>query len=62
MKPNVSEADFTVLVNQTGLPLSAEQRADIYAVYGLIEQQVARVHAPLPRAAEPALIFKPGAP
>jgi hypothetical protein len=61
MKPSISETDFAVLVAQTGLPLSAEQRADIYAIYGLVEQQVARMHAPLPRAAEPALVFKPGA-
>ena len=28
MKPSVSEAEFDVMVKQTGLPLSAEQKAD----------------------------------
>ncbi|WP_159995165.1 hypothetical protein [Roseomonas sp. 18066] len=60
MKPSISEQDFSVLVAQAGLPLSAEQQRDIYAIYGLVEQQVARMHAPLPRAAEPALTFTPG--
>ncbi|MDJ0390469.1 hypothetical protein QMO56_20350 [Roseomonas sp. E05] len=61
MKPRISEADFAVLVEQSGLPLSLEQRRDLFAVYGHLEQQVALVHAPLPREAEPALVFRCGA-
>jgi hypothetical protein len=60
MKPSISEQDFSVLVAQSGLPLSPEQKQDLFQVYGFIEQQVARVHAPLPREAEPALIFRFG--
>jgi hypothetical protein len=60
MTPSISEQDFSVLVAQTGLPLSPEQKRDLYEIYGFIEQQVARVHAPLPREAEPALIFRLG--
>ncbi len=59
MKPTISEADFAVLVAQTGLPLSPAQSHDIYEVYGLIEAMRDRVHAPLPREAEPALVFTP---
>ena len=59
MKPTISEADFAVLVAQTGLPLSPAQSHDIYEVYGLIEAMRDRVHAPLPREAEPGLIFAP---
>ena len=59
MKPTISEADFAVLVSQTGLTLTAGQSHDIYAVYGLIEAMRDRVHAPLPREAEPSLTFEP---
>ena len=59
MKPTISQAEFAVLVTQTGLTLTAEQSHDIYAVYGLIEAMRDRVHAPLPRGAEPSLIFQP---
>ncbi len=59
MKPKISETDFAVLVGQTGLPLTASQSHDIYEVYGLIEAMRDRVHAPLPREAEPSLIFQP---
>jgi hypothetical protein len=62
VKASITEQDFAVLVTRAGLPLSAEQRTDLYAVYGLLEQQLARVHAPLPREAEPSLIFAPMAP
>ncbi len=59
MTPEISEHDFAVLVAQSGLTLSPEQRRDLFGVYGYLEQQVARVHAPLPREAEPALVFRP---
>jgi hypothetical protein len=59
VKPKISEADFAVLVAQTGLTLTATQRQDIYDVYGLVEAMRERVHAPLPREAEPSLIFQP---
>ncbi|PZP41867.1 MAG: hypothetical protein DI601_19775 [Azospirillum brasilense] len=62
MKASITEQDFAVLVARAGLPLSVEQRADLYAVYGLLEQQLVRVHAPLPREAEPSLVFAPMAP
>lgn len=59
MKASITEQDFAVLVARAGLPLNAEQRADLYAVYGLLEQHLVRVHAPLPREAEPSPIFAP---
>lgn len=61
MTPSISEADFTVLVTRAGLPLTSAQSHDIYEIYGLIEAIQARVHAPLPREAEPAAIFTPHA-
>jgi hypothetical protein len=60
MKAGISEPEFYALVAQSGLPLSPEQKQDLFEIFGFIEQQVARVHAPLPREAEPALIFRCG--
>ena len=57
MKPNISEAEFEVLAKQTGLPLSAAQKAEIYGAYGILEALIARVQTPLPREAEPAHMF-----
>ena len=59
MKPNISEAAFSALAAQTGLPLSEAQKRALYEVYGTIEAMVARVTQPVPREAEPALIFNP---
>jgi hypothetical protein len=53
----ISEADFEVLVARSGLPLSAEQKATLRAIYPTFQAIVARVTEPLPREAEPALIF-----
>ena len=57
MKPRISEADFAVLVAQSGLTLTPGQRQDIYDIYGLVEAMRDRVHSPLPREAEPSLVF-----
>jgi hypothetical protein len=59
MKPNISQAEFEVLIAQTGLPLSAAQRAALYEPYALVEAMVALVSKPMPREAEPSLIFTP---
>lgn len=59
MKPGISEVAFEALVAQTGLPLSQAQKQELYAAYAILESMLARVAAPLPREAEPALIFVP---
>ena len=58
MNPKISRQDFEVLLDRTGLPLSAGQRAALHAPYAYIEAMVARVHAPRPREAEPAVLFR----
>jgi hypothetical protein len=50
---------FSTLVDQTGLNLTAEQKSDLFGVYPLFQAMVARATPPLPREAEPALIFLP---
>jgi len=59
MKPNISEAEFEVLVARTGLPLSAEQKRTIYDAYWMLEGMIARVNTPMPVELEPAHIFVP---
>ena len=57
MKPSVSEAEFEVMVKQTGLPLSAEQRTTLYDAYWMLEAMIAKVNTPMPREIEPAHMF-----
>ena len=59
MPASISKSAFDVLVAQTGLPLDDAQKSMLYAAYPLLEQMIARVTAPMPREAEPALIFVP---
>jgi hypothetical protein len=59
MKPSIDAATFDVLITQTGLPLSPEQKAALYEPYAILETMVAMVAKPMPREAEPSLIFLP---
>ena len=59
MPPKLTTAEFEVLVAQAGLPLNAAQKLEIHHAYALLEGMLARVNTPLPREAEPALIFTP---
>lgn len=55
--PNVSREEFEILAAQTGLPLSDEQKATLFAVYPTLLGLIARATAPMPREAEPSLTF-----
>jgi diketogulonate reductase-like aldo/keto reductase len=57
MKPSVSQAEFTIMVKQTGLPLSMEQTGMLYDAYSILEAMIARVNKPMPREIEPAHTF-----
>ncbi len=59
MKTSVSEAEFDVMAMQTGLPLSAEQKATLYEAYGMLQAMISRVNTPMPREVEPAHMFTP---
>jgi hypothetical protein len=59
MSPSISEAEFEALCRRNGLVLTAEQRRGIFEGYAYLEAMIARVNTPLPREAEPALIFTP---
>jgi hypothetical protein len=59
MKTRVSEAEFDVMLAQTGLPLSTQQKATLYGAYGMLEAMITRVNSPMPREVEPAHMFTP---
>jgi hypothetical protein len=57
--PPVTKEEFDVLAAQTGLPLSDAQKATLFEVYPILQDMIACVTAPMPREAEPSLIFVP---
>ena len=59
MKPSISETEFEVMVKQTSLPLSAEQKTTLYDAYWMLEAMIARVNGPMPIEIEPAHMFTP---
>jgi hypothetical protein len=59
MKPSVRETEFDVMVKQTGLPLSAEQKATLYEAYWMLEAMIALVNTPMLPESEPAHMFIP---
>jgi hypothetical protein len=59
MPPTITPEAFDALIAQTGLPLSNEQKATLLAVWPMLQELIARATAPMPREAEPALIFVP---
>ncbi len=59
MTSPLSKQEFDTLAAQTGLPLSDAQKATLLAVYPVLQAIMARVTAPMPREAEPSLIFYP---
>ena len=55
----MTKEDFDVLAARTGLPLSEAQKATLLTAYPTLMALIARVAAPMPREAEPSLIFTP---
>jgi len=56
----MTKQEFDTLAKATGLPLSEAQTATLFAVYPTLQAIIARASAPMPREAEPALIFRAG--
>ena len=55
----MDKAEFSTLVDRTGLTLTDDQKATLFAVYPMFQAMVARATPTMPREAEPALIFQP---
>ena len=51
--------EFSTLVDQSGLTLSDEQKSVLFAAYPMFQAMVIRATPPMPREAEPAVIFQP---
>ena len=51
--------EFGKRLDQTGLTLTDQQKAGLLEAYPLFAALVARATAPLPREAEPSVIFMP---
>jgi hypothetical protein len=57
MRPSISEAEFDVLCKCIPVPLTPEQKADLYVAYERLERMRELVRKPRSHAAEPAHIF-----
>ena len=59
MTAPIDDTAFAALVATSGLTLSAAQLMSLREGYALVVPLLERLHAPLPREAEPALTFTP---
>jgi hypothetical protein len=50
---------FGRMLDQTGLSLTDAQKAVLFGAYPMFQATVARATAPLPREAEPCVVFTP---
>jgi hypothetical protein len=55
----MDKSEFSTLVDQSGLRLTDEQKSVLFGAYPLFQAMIGRATLPLPREAEPAVIFMP---
>jgi hypothetical protein len=55
----MGKEEFGTLVDQSGLKLTDAQKSGLFAVYPMFQAMVARATPPMPREAEPSVIFQP---
>lgn len=55
----MDKQEFSTLVDHSGLTLSDEQKSVLFAAYPMFQAMVARATPPMPREAEPSVIFTP---
>lgn len=55
----MDKEEFSGLIDQSGLTLTTEQKAVLFDVYPLFQTMVTRATPPMPREAEPSVIFVP---
>ena len=55
----MGKEEFSTLIDRTGLTLTDEQKAVLFAAYPMFEAMTARATPPMPREAEPSVIFVP---
>ncbi|MDR3529690.1 MAG: hypothetical protein P4L90_03890 [Rhodopila sp.] len=55
----MDQEEFSTLVDQTGLTLTGDQKSVLFAAYPMFQAMIARATPPMPREAEPSVIFVP---
>ena len=55
----IDQATFGGMLDRAGLTLSEAQKAALFEVYPRFQAMIARATAPMPREAEPSVIFVP---
>jgi hypothetical protein len=55
----MDKTGFSMLVDQTGLKLTDDQKSVLFAVYPMFQEMVARATPPMPRETEPSAMFTP---
>ena len=55
--PSIDQAELTALLKRAGLTLTPDQVKEILPGAVILQGLIARLNAPLPREAEPALTF-----
>jgi len=51
--------EFGILFDKAGLPLTQQQKETLYKAWPLLNGLIKRATKPLPREAEPSVIFHP---
>jgi hypothetical protein len=51
--------EFSAMVDRSGLTLTEQQKSVLFAVYPMFQAMVDRATPPMPREAEPSVIFVP---
>jgi hypothetical protein len=55
----MNKEEFSKLVDQTGLTMTDQQKSVLFAAYPMFRAMVDRATPPMPREAEPSVIFVP---
>ena len=58
--PSLSRAGFDGLVERSGMKLPEATKAELYGIWGHIEEMLARLRRPRDLGADPAVVFTPG--
>jgi hypothetical protein len=58
--PPIDEAELQRILARAGLELTPDQVRSILPGAAIVQRMIERVNAPLPREAEPAVIFRVG--
>jgi hypothetical protein len=53
----MDKTEFGRLLDQAGLTLTDAQKSELLAVYPMFQAMIARATPPMPREAEPSVIF-----